>query len=69
MWLKEAGWMILKKIQLPNFIRPFRFAGTPVQAMYAACIIAQITDITGKEHVIRQVAFVLHQLPFRTWLV
>ena len=44
-------------------MRPFRFAGHPIHAIYAVCLIAELTNSSGNVHLFRQVAFVLPPTP------
>lgn len=44
-WLKDSNWTPVRKIPLPNNMHPFRFAGHPVHAMYAACLVSLVHDI------------------------
>ena len=62
-WLKSVGWAPIQTIQLPSSFHPFRFAGQRVKALYAACLACTMTDMTGKQHVLHQVAFILPPTP------
>ena len=62
-WLRQSNWHPIKIILLPPDMRPFRFAGHPIHTMYAVCLIAELTDSSGKVHLFRQVTFVLPDTP------
>ena len=62
-WLRQSNWIPTTKIPLPESVKPFRFAGQHVKPLYAACLVAEVTDIHGKPYIFRQVAFVLPPTP------
>lgn len=62
-WLKQANWQPVKKIPLPDDINPFHFAGHPIRAIYAVCLVSDITDIHGQTHILHPVVFVLSDTP------
>ena len=62
-WLHQANWKSVQDITLPNDIRPFRFAGQPVRPLHASCLVCEITSISGKVYIFRQVVFVLPPTP------
>ena len=62
-WLLQAKWKPVRTIQLSQDIKPFRFAGHPVTPKFIACLLAKVLDMTGNEHLFRQVVFVLPDVP------
>jgi len=58
-WLQAAGWTPIKTIQVPAHVHPFRFAGVPIHAIQAVCLVAKLRDTQGKDHILRLVAFLL----------
>ena len=62
-WLLQIKWKPVRKLQLPKDIKPFPFAGHPASPEYVACLIAKIVDMTGNEHLFRQVVFVVPDVP------
>jgi len=62
-WLQSANWKPIKILSLPQNVKPFRFAGTSVPALHAACLIGKVTNTRGNTHILRQVVFVLPPTP------
>lgn len=52
-WLSKASWIILKNINLPPHIQPFRFTGNPVFELYGVLLATSLTDNHGKSHVLK----------------
>lgn len=68
-WLSKVGWTPVKRIDFPDDIPPFRFAGHPIRALYGVCLSGKLTYIQGHLHPLHLFAFVLLDCPnpFLTW--
>ena len=62
-WLKHADWKPIQTINLPDYIQPFRFAGSSVSAIFGVCLIATVCDIRGQQHYLRMFTFALPDTP------
>ena len=62
-WLTTANWAPLQNVDLPPNTPPFRFAGHPVKALYGIKLAAHITDIQGRQHVLKIFVYVLPSTP------
>lgn len=62
-WLKQHNWTTVKVVELPNDIPPFRFAASPIHALFGVCLLGMVNDNKDTAQKIHLLSFVLRDVP------